>query len=555
MLCLPSTLRKVRDYETMKMTTTGFDIHNIYKKYRILESITKTKTPLINMNNCLSHRYRSTRGYDDINNKGNNLNNSFKHKDKFNSERKGVFTYKSDNNMLIKKTITRSESDHNMLCSKTRYNVIPFKIKPLDYNLSFTSFHKNNISISNSTNNKHIHLKSIYHHKRKNKSSINTNLQSSSHMKQFYLKKTNQKSSFNLLKTDYTLNNNNNYYYYYNTYIRNNRVINQNITTKDKININNFSNAVHKTNIKGLLKYAYKTQTGQKENKIQKINQDYILIKTNINNILDFNMFAVLDGHGENGHLASSYVGEFIYRKIIECQQPNNKLTNQKDMYNKLKNNNYEIIKNAFISAETDLKTKNINYNDSGTTCCLVIQIGNNIICANTGDSRSILIKSIKNKTSNTYYKHIALSNDHKPINDKERKRIELSGGKVEQSIRNGKICGTYRVWAKNGNYPGLAVSRTIGDLNASCLGVIPEPEVKEYIIDDNCKYIIIASDGLWDVIDNKTVVEITKEYYEEGDPDKLCEELVNEATIIWEQQEGNIDDISVIAAFFESGK
>ena len=49
--------------------------------------------------------------------------------------------------------------------------------------------------------------------------------------------------------------------------------------------------------------------------------------------------------------------------------------------------------------------------------------------------------------------------------------------------------------------------------------------------------------------------MEITKEYYEEGDPDKLCEELVNEATTIWEQQERNIDDISVIAAFFESGK
>ena len=98
-------------------------------------------------------------------------------------------------------------------------------------------------------------------------------------------------------------------------------------------------------------------------------------------------------------------------------------------------------------------------------------------------------------------------------------------------------------------------MSRTIGDLNASCLGVIPEPEVKEYISDDNCKYIIIASDGLWDVIDNKTVVKISKKYIEEGDPDKLCEELVNEATTIWEQQEGNIDDISVIAAFFESGK
>ena len=325
MLCLPSTLRKVRDCETMKMTTTGFNMHNIYKKYKLLENITKTKTPLINVNNCLSHRYRSTRRYDnDINNKGNTLNNSFKHKDKFNTERKGVFTYKGDNSMLIKKTITRSESDHNMLYSKTRYNLIPFKIKPLDYNLSSSSFHKNNLNISNSTNNKHIHLKSIYLHKRKNKSSIssnyNPNLKSSSHMKQFYLKKTNKKSSFNLLKTDFTLNNNNNNYY--NTYIRNNRVINHNITTKDKLNTNKFPNALHKTtNIKGLIRYAYKTQAGKKENKIQKINQDYILIKININNILDFNMFAVLDGHGENGHLASSYVGEFIYCKIIECQQ------------------------------------------------------------------------------------------------------------------------------------------------------------------------------------------------------------------------------------------
>ena len=550
MLCLPSTLRKVRDCETLKMTT-GFDIQHIYKKYKILENITKTKTPLINVNS-LSRR-STTRKYDI--NKGNSLNNSFKHQDKLNSERKGVFTYKSDTNVLSKKAISKSESERNMLC-KTKYNLIPFKIKPLDYNLS-SSINKNNLNLSNSTNNKNIHLKSLSLRKRKNKSSINnyTSDLLPPHVKQFYLKKTNQKSSFTLLKTDFTLNNNN----CYNTYIRNNRIKNQNITIikpKDKLNINKFTHnfALHKANINVLMQYGYKTQAGQKENKIQKTNQDYILIKTNINNISDFNVFAVLDGHGENGRLASSNVGEFIYHKITEMQLIN-KLTNQKEIYNKLKNNNYEIIKNAFESAETELKTKEINYNESGTTCCLVIQIGNNIICANTGDSRSILIKSFKNKNSNTCYKHIALSNDHKPIIDEERKRIEMNGGKVEQWIQNGQLCGTYRVWAKDGTYPGLAVSRTIGDLNASCLGVIPEPEVKECIVDDNCKYIIIASDGLWDVLDNKTVVELSKEYYEEGDPDKLCEKLVNEATKVWENGEGTVDDITVVTAFFGNGK
>ena len=53
MLCLPSTLRhkyftKVRDCETLKMTT-GLDIQNTYKKYKLLESTTNTKTPLINV--------------------------------------------------------------------------------------------------------------------------------------------------------------------------------------------------------------------------------------------------------------------------------------------------------------------------------------------------------------------------------------------------------------------------------------------------------------------------------------------------------------------------
>ena len=54
-----------------------------------------------------------------------------------------------------------------------------------------------------------------------------------------------------------------------------------------------------------------------------------------------------------------------------------------------------------------------------------------------------------------------------------------MCGGEVRQ-LKNelGEYIGPYRVWAKNGDYPGLAMSRSIGDLKGKNIGIIPDPGI-----------------------------------------------------------------------------
>lgn len=70
----------------------------------------------------------------------------------------------------------------------------------------------------------------------------------------------------------------------------------------------------------------------------------------------------------------------------------------------------------------------------------------------------------------------VQISKDHKPNNEQEKTRIEKHGGKVEKYIEKGMKIGPYRVWKKGETYPGLAMSRSIGDLVASKIGVICTP-------------------------------------------------------------------------------
>jgi serine/threonine protein phosphatase PrpC len=73
---------------------------------------------------------------------------------------------------------------------------------------------------------------------------------------------------------------------------------------------------------------------------------------------------------------------------------------------------------------------------------------------------------------------YIQLTRDHKPELEDEYERIINSGGAVEQFMDNGKGLGPNRVWVKNEIFPGLAMSRSIGDYIASTVGVTCVPGI-----------------------------------------------------------------------------
>lgn len=153
---------------------------------------------------------------------------------------------------------------------------------------------------------------------------------------------------------------------------------------------------------------------------------------------------------------------------------------------------------------ELDGKLKKTGYEIylSGSTLNLTIvnRVSLMLYNFNVGDSRAILInKSMSELTE--------LSKDHKPNLQEEQSRIHSKGGRVFQlKNQNNRRVGPYRVWQSNMDIPGLAMSRSIGDLAAKQVGVISTPTIFTLQLQKEQKYVLAAaSDGIWEVLDNKT--------------------------------------------------
>ena len=286
----------------------------------------------------------------------------------------------------------------------------------------------------------------------------------------------------------------------------------------------------------------------------KKTNQDTYIIEKNINGILNFNIFGVLDGHGDDGHLVSKFVKRYVIHRI-KNHPLIKKLDEPKEIYRQLKSKGFDIISKIFIDADTQLQKEAFDSTYSGTTIVLLIQLEEHIICANSGDSRAIAIYDEKNNGNLNNSKIFHLSYDCKPNLPNEKRRIYESGGVVEKSYysNNKKKDDSipFRVWSKEGDAPGLAMSRSIGDMDAKKLGVIPNPQIVEYTIDSSSKYILICSDGIWEFMSNEEAMRIGNKFYLNNDAIGLCLELCQCSIKLWEERENVIDDITAVAVFF----
>ena len=290
------------------------------------------------------------------------------------------------------------------------------------------------------------------------------------------------------------------------------------------------------------------SQAGKGEDGFTKVNQDSFLVLQNQYNFKDFNIFSDLEGHGVNGHLVSRFATKYFTSFFKNNKKMNQYINDEDTICYRLKKNDYDILKRAFRHAERDIsKNPDIDANFSGTTCVMVFQIGEKLICANVGDSRAIIVKGANDND----LKIKPLSIDQKPDDPEESKRIVETGGEISQYEEDGEKSGPFRVWKKGEVYPGIAMSRSIGDLVASTLGVIPEPKFIEDKVDKDTKFIVVASDGVWEFLDNKAVTNIVMPFYKKNDPDGACKALIKESTEWWNKEDIVVDDITVVCVFF----
>lgn len=310
---------------------------------------------------------------------------------------------------------------------------------------------------------------------------------------------------------------------------------------------NKLSNKMEKMHINRedyikLRKVASLSQPGKNEDGMTKTNQDSYLVMEKINNSEYFNLFSVMDGHGPNGHLVSQFITKYVHNKLSNHKKLRG-LTNEEEIYEILKRNNWEIIRHLFTHSDKEIKKQGeIDANFSGSTDVMVIQIGNHLIVANVGDSRAILCTS-EGLT--------ALSKDQKPDDEEEKMRIIKAGGEVSQYEEDGEKSGPYRVWQPGQVYPGIAMSRSIGDFIATSLGVISEPIISEYTLTKKCKFIVVCSDGVWEFLDNNKVMNMVLPYYAKNDPESAAKLLIKESTTWWEKEDVVVDDITSIVAFY----
>ncbi|KAJ0244878.1 protein phosphatase 2C 25 [Hirschfeldia incana] len=220
-------------------------------------------------------------------------------------------------------------------------------------------------------------------------------------------------------------------------------------------------------------------------------------------------IFGVYDGHG--GSRAAEFAAKNLCNNILgEIGSERNESEIE------------EAVKRGYLATDSEfLKEKDVK----GGSCCVTALIKDgNLVVSNAGDCRAVL--SVGGLAE-------ALTSDHHPSREDERNRIESSGGYVD----------TFNsVWRIQGS---LAVSRGIGDSHLK-RWVISEPETKILRINPQHEFLILASDGLWEKVDNQEAVDIARPFCMGTDQNQkpllACKKLVDLSV-----SRGSLDDISVM--------
>lgn len=161
----------------------------------------------------------------------------------------------------------------------------------------------------------------------------------------------------------------------------------------------------------------------------------------------------------------------------------------------------------------------------TGSTAVIMLQHGSTIAVANCGDSRAIM---------NDGDKAVAITEDHKP--DREIERIMKAGGFVTANHMD-----VPRVHGQ------LAVSRSIGDFYLYP-SVIWKPEISTIQVGPGNKYVIMATDGIWDAVTNQEAVDLMEDQLDTGLAMENAMDIAIKQTLIVARARGSTDNVTILA-------
>lgn len=220
--------------------------------------------------------------------------------------------------------------------------------------------------------------------------------------------------------------------------------------------------------------------------------------------VKDCSLFGVYDGHG------GDMVAHYAARHFPDILQNTKLLTPsmEDDAFVTASKSAFELSLMQIDADMRKLPQVESGQDQSGSTSVMTLVGPRHIVCANTGDSRAVLARSGQ---------AVTLSNDHKPYLPVEKERIEKANGQVKFNRVNGD----------------LAVSRALGDFvykrcetvddKEQAVTAFPEIIVEKREAQD--QFIVLACDGIWDVMSSQEVVDKILDMLRNGRPPVVPED------------------------------
>jgi len=226
--------------------------------------------------------------------------------------------------------------------------------------------------------------------------------------------------------------------------------------------------------------------------------EDEVVIYGNFRQKFDEDYVAVFDGHG--GTQASHFAAETHY-KILE------------ELLNETQDDVIYALQQSFKKTQAQMEQNFPSNFGEGSTALVCLFLKRKLYVSNLGDSRAVMCRGGQ---------AVRLSRDHKPTSIEEERRIRELGGHIQEGRVNGK----------------LAVSRAFGDFYMKPF-VTCEPYINTFDLTDDDMYVILACDGLWDMLSDQQAVDLIQE---ERHPAHAAALLRDYAYLL-----GSTDNISVI--------